>query len=115
MDPVLLRTVCCQTARTAKCQISTTYARFLVVSDDRAGDSDVVSDSCANGIGACGRGLVAVASAIGAANAAAFAPTTTVVAAAADEVSAQIAALFAHHGQSYQAVSAQAAGSRTVP
>ncbi|MBY0390165.1 MAG: PE family protein [Mycobacterium pseudokansasii] len=38
-----------------------------------------------------------------------------VVAAAADEVSAQIAALFAHHGQSYQAVSAQAAGSRTVP
>ncbi|EUA12745.1 PE family protein [Mycobacterium kansasii 732] len=37
------------------------------------------------------------------------------VAAAADEVSAQIAALFAHHGQSYQAVSAQAAGSRTVP
>ncbi|ORB83417.1 hypothetical protein B1987_24195 [Mycobacterium kansasii] len=50
-----------------------------------------------------------VASAIGAANAAAFAPTTTVVAVAADEVPVQIAALFADRGQSYQTLSAQTA------
>jgi hypothetical protein len=42
-------------------------------------------------------------------NAAAAAPTTGVVPAAADEVSALTAAQFAMHAQMYQAVSAQAA------
>jgi hypothetical protein len=42
-------------------------------------------------------------------NAAAAAPTSGVVPAAADEVSALTAALFAAHAQMYQAVSAQAA------
>ena len=42
-------------------------------------------------------------------NAAAAAPTTGVVPAAADEVSALTAAQFAGHAQLYQAVSAQAA------
>ena len=42
-------------------------------------------------------------------NAAAAAPTTGVVPAAADEVSALTAAQFATHAQMYQAVSAQAA------
>ena len=42
-------------------------------------------------------------------NAAAAAPTTGVVPAAADEVSALTAAQFAAHAQMYQAVSAQAA------
>ena len=42
-------------------------------------------------------------------NAAATAPTTGVVPAAADEVSALTAAQFATHAQMYQAVSAQAA------
>ncbi|KAA8957424.1 PE family protein [Mycobacterium sp.] len=42
-------------------------------------------------------------------NAAAAAPTTGVIPAAADEVSALTAALFAAHAQMYQAVSAQAA------
>ena len=53
--------------------------------------------------------LAGVGSAINAANAAAVASTTGVVAAAADEVSAQIAALFGAHAQDYQALSAQAA------
>jgi hypothetical protein len=42
-------------------------------------------------------------------NAAAAAPTTGVVPAAADEVSALTAAQFSTHGQLYQAISAQAA------
>src|ERR1700738_1781909 len=50
-----------------------------------------------------------VASAIGTANAAAVAPTTGVLAAAEDEVSAAIAAMFSAHGQGYQALSSQAA------
>lgn len=50
-----------------------------------------------------------IGSAIGAANLAASAPTSTLVAAAADEVSAAIASLFSGHAQAYQAVSAQAA------
>ena len=40
---------------------------------------------------------------------AAAAPTTGVLAAGADEVSAAVAALFGAHGQAYQATSAQAA------
>ncbi|WP_156748017.1 PE family protein, partial [Mycobacterium sp. E3198] len=53
--------------------------------------------------------LANIESAIGAANRAAAAPTTGLLAAGADEVSAAIAAVFAGHAQAYQAVSAQAA------
>ena len=50
-----------------------------------------------------------VGTAIAAQNAAVAAPTTGVIPAAADEVSALTAAQFANHAQVYQAVSAQAA------
>ncbi|MCQ4365173.1 PE family protein, partial [Mycobacterium gordonae] len=50
-----------------------------------------------------------VGSAVGAANAAALAPTVDVLAAGADEVSEAIAALFGTHARDYQALSAQAA------
>ncbi len=53
--------------------------------------------------------VAGIGSAIGAANAAAAAHTTGVLAAAEDEVSAAIAALFSAHGQGFQALSAQAA------
>jgi hypothetical protein len=53
--------------------------------------------------------LQSIGSAVTAQDAAAAAPTTGVVAAAADEVSALTAAQFALHAQMYQAVSAQAA------
>ena len=53
--------------------------------------------------------LQGLGSALNAQNAAAAAPTTGVVPAAADEVSALTAAQFAVHAQLYQAVSAQAA------
>ena len=53
--------------------------------------------------------LQGVGTAIAAQNATAAAPTTGVVPAAADEVSALTAAQFANHAQTYQAVSAQAA------
>ena len=53
--------------------------------------------------------LEGVGTAIAAQNATAAAPTTGVVPAAADEVSALTAAQFANHAQTYQAVSAQAA------
>lgn len=53
--------------------------------------------------------LQGIGSALNAQNAAAATPTTGVVPAAADEVSALTAAQFAAHGQIYQAVSAQAA------
>jgi PE family len=53
--------------------------------------------------------LQGIGSALTAQNAAAAAPTTGVVPAAADEVSALTAAQFAAHAQMYQAVSAQAA------
>lgn len=53
--------------------------------------------------------LQAIGSAMAAHNAAAAAPTTGVVPAAADEVSALTAAQFAAHAQTYQAMSAQAA------
>ncbi len=52
--------------------------------------------------------LAGLGSTISAANAAA-APTTGIVAAAEDDVSAAIAALFSGHGQAYQALSAQVA------
>ena len=50
-----------------------------------------------------------IGSGLNAANAAAAVPTTAVVAAAGDEVSAAIASLFSGHGQAYQALSAEAA------
>ena len=53
--------------------------------------------------------LSGIGSAVAAQNAAAAAPTTGVVPAAADEVSALTAAQFVAHAQMYQAVSAQAA------
>jgi hypothetical protein len=53
--------------------------------------------------------LQGIGSGVAAQNAAAASPTTGVVPAAADEVSALTAAQFAAHAQMYQAVSAQAA------
>jgi hypothetical protein len=53
--------------------------------------------------------MAGIGSATAAANAAAATPTTGVVPAAADEVSALTAAQFATHAQMYQAMSAQAA------
>ncbi|SON59569.1 PE-PGRS family protein PE_PGRS16 [Mycobacterium simulans] len=52
--------------------------------------------------------LRSIASAISAANAAAAAPTISVLPAAVDQVSAGIAALFSSHAQGYQTLSAQA-------
>jgi hypothetical protein len=52
--------------------------------------------------------LQAIGATMSAQNAAAAAPTTSVVPAAADEVSALTAAQFAAHAQMYQAVSSQA-------
>jgi len=53
--------------------------------------------------------LANIGSAISSANAAALAPTSGVLAAGADEVSAAVAGLFSAHAQAYQALSAQAA------
>ena len=53
--------------------------------------------------------LAGIGSAVSSQNAAAAAPTSGVVPAAADEVSALTAAQFAAHAQMFQAVSAQAA------
>src|SRR5262245_60060922 len=53
--------------------------------------------------------LAGVGSSISAANAAAAAPTTSLLAAGADEVSAALAALFGAHAQTYQSLSTQAA------
>ncbi|MGH3552164.1 MAG: PE family protein, partial [Mycobacterium sp.] len=53
--------------------------------------------------------LTGIGSALAAQNAAVAAPTTGVIPAAADEVSALTAAQFAAHAQMYQAVSTQAA------
>ncbi|MBW0011871.1 MAG: PE family protein [Mycobacterium sp.] len=53
--------------------------------------------------------LASIGSTITKANAAAAAPTTAVLAAAEDEVSAAVASLFSGHAQQYQALSAQAA------
>src|SRR6516165_8674703 len=53
--------------------------------------------------------LASLGSTISSANAAAATPTTGVLAAAEDEVSAALAALFSAHGQGFQALSAQAA------
>ena len=53
--------------------------------------------------------LAGIESALSAAHAAAGASTTQVLAAAGDEVSAAIAALFSEQGRAYQALNAQAA------
>lgn len=53
--------------------------------------------------------LQSIGSAVAAENAAALAPTTGLIPAAADEVSALTAMQFAAHAQMYQAVSARAA------
>ena len=53
--------------------------------------------------------LAGIGSTLGAANAAVAAPTTGVVASAADQVSAQVAALLSEHGLGYQQASAQMA------
>ena len=59
-------------------------------------------------LGAAATDLAGIGSSLSAANAAA-APTTGILAAAEDEVSAAIAALFSSHGTAFQALSAQAA------
>lgn len=59
-------------------------------------------------IAAATEDLVGIGSAVDAANAAAAPATTELLAAAGDEVSIRIAALFSWHGQQYQAISAQA-------
>src|SRR6201998_2717828 len=53
--------------------------------------------------------LANIGSTLSAANAAAAVPTTGILAAAEDEVSAAIAAAFSAHGQGFQALGAQAA------
>ncbi|AIH41177.1 PE family protein, partial [Mycobacterium tuberculosis] len=60
-------------------------------------------------VAAAAADLAGIGSAIGAANAAAGAPTMALLAAGADEVSAAVAALFSGHAQTYQALSTQAA------
>jgi isoaspartyl peptidase/L-asparaginase-like protein (Ntn-hydrolase superfamily) len=60
-------------------------------------------------LSAAATSLQGIGSGVNAQNAAAAAPTTGVVPAAADEVSALTAAQFVAQGQLYQAVSAQAA------
>ncbi|WP_156748638.1 PE family protein, partial [Mycobacterium sp. E3198] len=53
--------------------------------------------------------MESIGSALSAAHAAAAAPTTGILAAGADEVSAALASLFSGHAQAYQALSAEAA------
>ncbi|KAA1249664.1 PE family protein, partial [Mycobacterium simiae] len=60
-------------------------------------------------LGSAAVDLADIGSTLSAANTAAAAQTTGVLAAAQDEVSAAIAALFSGHGQTYQALSTQAA------
>lgn len=60
-------------------------------------------------LSAAAANLTVIGSGVAAQNAAAAVPTTGVVPAAADEVSALTAAQFSAHAQMYQAVSAQAA------
>ncbi len=60
-------------------------------------------------VAAAAADLAGIGSAIGAANAAAGAPTMALLAAGADEVSAAVAAVFSSYAQQYQALSAAAA------
>src|SRR5690349_21435685 len=59
-------------------------------------------------VAAAASDLAGIGSTLSAANAAAAFPTSSVLAAGADEVSAAISALFGAHAQMYQALSAQA-------
>jgi hypothetical protein len=59
-------------------------------------------------VSAAASDLAGIGSALAAANATAALPTTGIMAAAEDEVSAAIAAVFGSHAQGYQALSAQA-------
>ncbi|UQX09509.1 PE family protein [Candidatus Mycobacterium methanotrophicum] len=59
-------------------------------------------------LSAAAANLAGIGTTMGTQNAAAAAPTTGVIPAAADEVSALTAAQFAVHAQMYQAISAQA-------
>ena len=58
-------------------------------------------------VAASASNLAGIGSALSASNAAAALPTTGVVAAAGDQVSAAVAAVFGSHAQGYQALSAQ--------
>ena len=60
-------------------------------------------------VSAAATDLANIGSAISSANAAALAPTSDVLAAGADEVSAAVAGLFTAHAEAYQTLSAQAA------
>ncbi|MGA9356959.1 MAG: PE family protein, partial [Mycobacterium sp.] len=60
-------------------------------------------------VAAAASDLANIGSSLSTANVAALVPTSGVLAAGADEVSAMIAALFSSHAQAYQALSAQAA------
>src|SRR5271165_2953924 len=60
-------------------------------------------------VAAAASDLASIGSSLSTANVAALVPTSGVLAAGADEVSAMIAALFSSHAQAYQALSAQAA------
>ena len=60
-------------------------------------------------VAAAASDLANIGSSLSSANMAALVPTSGVLAAGADEVSAMIAALFSSHAQAYQALSAQAA------
>ena len=63
-------------------------------------------------VAAAATDLASIGSSITAASAAAAAPTSAVLAAGADEISAAIAALFGAHAQAYQQLSAQTVGIR---
>ena len=65
---------------------------------------DIVPETLSTAAG----NLQSIGSAVNAQNAAALAPTTALIPAAADEVSALTALQFAAHGHLYQTVSAQA-------
>ncbi|WRO43731.1 PE family protein PE33 [Mycobacterium canetti] len=95
--------------------VSSAYHVVVVGAGRRSGRevTRVVCDRGAGGVGLGSNGLVGLGSTLGAATAAAAAQTTGIVAAAHDEVSAAIAALFSAHGQAYQAASAQAAAFHT--
>jgi hypothetical protein len=75
----------------------------------KGGGRHVVCDRGPEFLTAAASDLAGIGSAISAASAAAAAPTTGVLAAGADEVSAAIASIFDTHAQAYQALSAQAA------
>lgn len=60
-------------------------------------------------VAAAANNLAQIGSTLSAANAAALAPTTGVLAAGADEVSAAVASLFSGHSQAYQTLGTQAA------